>query len=54
MNLYALCVIQAQVVELVDTYASGAYASRLKGSSPFLSTILKASVFHSKTGAFLY
>jgi hypothetical protein len=26
------------VVELVDTYASGAYAARREGSSPFLGT----------------
>ena len=29
---------QARVVELADTYASGAYAVRLKGSTPFPST----------------
>ena len=29
----------AAVVELVDTYASGAYAARCEGSSPFARTI---------------
>ncbi len=28
----------ADVVELVDTYALGAYASRREGSSPFIRT----------------
>ncbi len=34
----SLTVSYADVVELVDTYALGAYASRREGSSPFIRT----------------
>ncbi len=41
----------ADVVELVDTYALGAYASRREGSSPFIRT--KRVKIMSLNGLFL-
>ena len=35
---HAIILYIADVVKLVDTYASGAYAARLGGSSPFIGT----------------
>ena len=41
-------VLSARVVELVDTYVSGAYSARSAGSSPVSGTWLALRVFESE------